>query len=144
MLFRDPAPDEPGPMAPQEGVPTVGSGEESLVDSLIEDLPEFIPIYRELVDRFDGDPGQPAVLMELAEFVADRLAALALERLAVERALGVVETLLDSMADDVIGCELVGFAFFDSFSLEHRRCLVPWLGPRSRSLLDALEVSILE
>ena len=145
MLSQDPAPDDGSiPTADQEPGPADGSGEGPLVEGLIEDLPEFIPLYRDLVDRFDNDPGEPAVLMELADFVADRLTALAKERLVVERALGVVEALLDSMADDVIGCELVGFAFFDSLSLEHRRCLVPWLGPRSRALIDALEVSFLE
>jgi hypothetical protein len=145
MLSQDPAPDgESVARADQERGPGDGSGEGPLVEGLIGDLPEFIPIYRDLVDQFDDDPGEPAVLMELADFVADRLGALAKERLVVERALDVVEALLDSMADDVIGCELVGFAFFDSLSIEHRRCLVPWLGPRSRSLIDALDVSFLE
>jgi hypothetical protein len=112
-----------------------------LVDALLRDLPEFAPTYRELVEAGDDDPGDPVVLIELADFVEARLAVLATGRSILERAFGVIESLIDSLADDEIGCELVGMAFFDSFSPESRRLLAPWLGPRSLGVLEALEVS---
>lgn len=107
----------------------------------MRDLPEFGPTYRELVEACDDDPGDPIVLIELADFAEARLAVLATARSILERAFGVIESLIDSLADDAIGCELVGMAFFDSFSPESRRLLAPWLGPRSLGVLEALEVS---
>jgi hypothetical protein len=112
-----------------------------LVEALLRDLPEFGPTYRELVEACDDDPGDPVVLIELADFVEARLAGLATGRSILERALGVIESLIDSLADDEIGCDLVGMAFFDSFSPESRPLLAPWLGPRSLGVLEALEVS---
>jgi hypothetical protein len=112
-----------------------------LIDTLLEGLPEFIPNYRALVEAGDDDPDQPVALMELADFVSARLAELATGRSMVERALWVIETLIDSLADDEIGRELVGLAFFDSFSPESRRLLAPWLGPRSLEVLEELDVS---
>ncbi len=112
-----------------------------LVEALLASLPEFLANYRGLVEACDDDPGEPAVLMELADFVAVRLASVATERSVLERALGVIESLIDGLADDEVGSELVGLAFFDSFSPEDRRLLAPWLGPRSQGLLEALDVS---
>ncbi len=106
----------------------------TLLDALLEHLPEFMPNYRDLVAACDDDPGEPVVLMELADFVAARLAMLATGRSMLERAFWVVESLIDSAADDEIGCELIGLAFFDSLSPESRRLLGPWLGPRSLEL----------
>jgi hypothetical protein len=37
--------------------------------------------------------------------------------------------------------ELVGYAFLDSLSSVDRDRIRPWLGPRTRSLLDELESS---
>lgn len=114
---------------------------EPLVEALIEHLPEFIPTYRRLVEACDDDPGEPVLLMELADFVAARLAVQAAARSMLERALCVIEDLIDSLADDEIRRELVGAAFFDCFSPESRRLLAPWLGPQSIGVLEALEVS---
>ena len=119
------APPEPGP----------------LVEALLEHLPEFVPTYRRLVEACDDDPGEPVLLMELADFVAARLAVQGACRSTPERALLVIEGLIDSLADDEIRRELVGAAFFDSFSPECRRLLAPWLGPQSIEALEALEVS---
>jgi len=113
---------------------------EAFVDALIASLPEFIPGYLDLVEGFDDDPGEPVVFIELADFVADRLAAIEAERPVLERALGLIETLVETIADRDEAYELVGMAFFDSFSPEDRRRLVPWLGPGSRAALETLDM----
>ncbi len=113
---------------------------EPLADALLADLPEFVPDYRALVQGCDDEPGEPVVLIALADFVADRLAALEAERSVLERALGLVEVLIASAADPETTTDLVGLAFFDSFTPEDRRSLTRWLGPCSRQALEALDV----
>ncbi|HEY7917524.1 MAG TPA: hypothetical protein VIC86_11160 [Acidimicrobiales bacterium] len=112
-----------------------------LAEALLDHLPEFLPTYRRLVEACDDDPGEPVLLMELADLVSAHLAAQAVGRSLLERALGVIEGLIDSLAGDEIRRELVGIAFFDSFSPESRRLLAPWLGPQSIEVLEALEAS---
>jgi hypothetical protein len=117
----------------------------SLARALIDRLPEFVPAYLAMVEACDDDPGEPAVLGELADFVAGRIAVLDTDRHLLERALAVVEDHLVSGsgpggtagADEID--ELVTLAFFDSFSPEDRRHLVPWLGPRSLAALESLD-----
>ena len=112
-----------------------------------------------MVEACDDDPGEPAVFVELADFVSDRLAVLETGRPELERALGLIEAHLER-SDDIDAStttattaaaattpatpttptDLVGLAFFDSFSPEDRRRLVPWLGPRSLAALEALDV----
>ena len=133
---QNPDPSSP-PQTENSQVVVVGP----LVDALLRDLPEFGPTYQELVEACDDDPGDPVILIELADFVEARLAVLATGRSILERTFGVIESLIDSLADDEIGCDLVGMAFFDSFSPESRPMLAPWLGPRSLLALEALEVS---
>jgi hypothetical protein len=106
---------------------------------VVRHLPEFVPRYMELAEAGDDDPGAAAVLLELADFAAARLRAVEAERSALARALGLVEALLDSLAGDSIGTELVGYAFFDTFTVEDRRLLAANLGPRSLDLLESLE-----
>jgi hypothetical protein len=77
--------------------------------------------------------------VELADFVAGRMAVLETHRHLLERALGVVEDHLESGAGPGETDELVTLAFFDSFSPEDRRHLVPWLGPRSLAALESLD-----
>jgi hypothetical protein len=112
-----------------------------LFAEFVRDLPEFVPRYMELVEAGDDDPGEPTVLMELAEFVAARLAVVAGEGSAVGRALGLIEATVRARAADTTACELVGYAFFDNFTVEERRLLTPVLGPRSLELLESLEVA---
>ena len=111
-----------------------------LVRSLYDQLPEFVPTYLTLADACGDDPGGPLVLMELAEFVSRHLVAADTERSVLERALAVIETHLEFISDDGIGCELIAFAFFDSLSPYERDVLAPGLGPRSRELIDGLDL----
>jgi hypothetical protein len=112
----------------------------ALLDAVIGRLPEFLPTYLALAEACDDDPGEPAVFIELADFVAERLAALERGRPELERALDLVEAHLDEAGDTGGAADLVGLAFFDSFSPEDRRRLLPWLGPRSLATLEALDV----
>jgi len=99
------------------------------------------------VEAGGDDPGQPLVLGELADFIADRLAAVEAETDVLRRAVAVVEACVAgvdqsdsaSTPDDEGILEMVAGAFFDSFSPEDRRRLVPWLGPGSRALLETLD-----
>jgi hypothetical protein len=133
-----------GPMAGPVLAPSECFDLGPLANSLIKGLPEFLPILRRLVAACEDDPGEPVLLMELADFVAARLAELEDQHSVLERALAVVETLIHSVVDDEIGRELIGYAFFDSFSPENQRRLGPWLGAGSRALLDSLDVSPVE
>jgi hypothetical protein len=132
------APEETGaPGQPSTGGELDGPGESS-VAVLLDQVPEFSPAYLSLVQVFDEHPGEPIVFTELADFVAERLAALETERPVLERALAAVETVAATSED---ATELVGYAFLDSLSPEDRRRIVPWLGPHARSLLDELDAS---
>ena len=48
----------------------------ALLDAVIGRLPEFVPTYLALAEACDDDPGEPAVFVELADFVSERLAVL--------------------------------------------------------------------
>jgi hypothetical protein len=113
---------------------------DALVDALVSGLPEFVPCYLDLVAGCDDDPGGPLILMGLADFVAERLVAFEAERAVLDRALGLVEHLIDGSDDPDGASELVGLAFFDSFSPDDRRRLAPWLGTRSTLALETLDV----
>lgn len=112
---------------------------EDLVRALLDRVPEFAPHVVALVKEHDDDPGEPMVLIELADFIAPRLDSMTTERLVVEAAMAFVETLLETRADDEAGGELFGAAFFDSFTPEDQHRLTPWLGPRARELMEALD-----
>jgi hypothetical protein len=113
---------------------------DAFVEALVSGLPEFVPHYLDLVAGCDDDPGGPLILMGLADFVAERLVAFDAERAVLGRALGLVEHLIDGSDDPDGAVELVGLAFFDSLSPDHRRRLAPWLGPGSTVALEALDV----
>jgi hypothetical protein len=123
----------PPPSLPSPGL-------DALVDALVSGLPEFVPRYLDLVAGCDDDPGGPLILMGLADFVAERLVAFEAERAVLDRALGLVEHLIDGSDDPDGAAELVGLAFFDSFSPDHRRRLAPWLGARSTLALETLDM----
>ena len=110
----------------------------AFIDALVTGLPEFAPRYLDLVAGCDDDPGGPLVLMGLADFVAERLVALESERSVLERALRLVEHLIEGSDDPEGASELVGLAFFDCFSPDDRRRLVPWLGSCSTLALENL------
>jgi len=137
-----PPPDLPSP-EPQTTLnrasdPPAAAGE-GLTEVLIDRLPEFVPAYLAMVEACDDHPGEPALLVELADFVAERMAALETARHLFERALGIIEAHLASAPGAGDPDELVALAFFDSFSPEDRRHLVPWLGPHSLAALESLD-----
>jgi hypothetical protein len=112
-----------------------------MFSEVLRDLPEFVPRYLELAAACDDDPGEPLILTELAEFVASRLAVIGSAGSALQRALELVEALVGDREGDDTGRELVGYAFFDHFTVEDRRLLTPRLGPRSLGLLESLEAA---
>lgn len=121
----------PGAAAPHGPVPADPS-----VAALLRSVPELVPRYLSLVVSLDDEPGAPVVFTDLADFVAERLAAVDREQPVLERALAAVESVA---ADGDGAAELVGYAFLDSFSPEDRRRVVPWLGPHARALADELD-----
>jgi hypothetical protein len=114
---------------------------DAFLDALVAHLPEFLPKFRELVRAADDDPGDVVILLELADFVGEHLATSEERPTALERALGLIETLIDCSEDPDDTADLVGMAFFDSFSPVDRERLTPWLGPRSLLALEALDTS---
>jgi hypothetical protein len=95
-----------------------------LFSEVLDLLPEFLPRYLEIAAAGDDDPGEPTVLMAMAEFVADRLEAATAGEQVLGRALGLVEALAAGSEDDV-DKELVSYAFLDSFTFEDRQLLLP-------------------
>jgi hypothetical protein len=104
---------------------------------VLHQVPEFETAYLDLVSVFDDAPGGPAVFIELADFVASRLASMEADRPVLERTLRAIEVVADGQ--DAESAELVGYAFLDSLSPIDRDRIRPWLGPRTRSLLDKLD-----
>jgi hypothetical protein len=130
---------------PRPSVPADQTSDDEVGDPFLEamgtHLPEFLPTFMELVRAADDDPGDVVILLNLADFVADRLATGEERPTALERALGLIETLIDCSEDPDDAAELVSMAFFDSFSPVDRERLTPWLGPRSLLALEALDTS---
>ena len=101
-----------------------------------------------MVEACDDDPGEPAVLAELADFVAERMAVLQCDRHLLERALDVIESHLACGADDD---DTTGVGETDQFGRAGLLrllltptivgCLVPWLGPRSLAALESLDAT---
>jgi hypothetical protein len=110
-----------------------------LTGALCRAVPEFVTRYLTLVDGCGDDPGEPLVLMELADFVSERMATVHSDRSVLGRAFATIEAHLESIAQDAIACEFVAFAFFDSFTPELRQRMVHEVGPRSRRLIEALD-----
>jgi hypothetical protein len=106
------------------------------IDRILEAAPEFVDRYLALVEAADGDPGAAAAFTELADFVADLVAGIERHRPALTRCLAGVESVAATSAE---AQELVAWAFLDSLTPEDRRVLAPWLGPRTRSLLEEID-----
>jgi len=106
------------------------------VVTVLRAVPEFADRYLDLVEDADGDPGSPAAFAELAEFVAALAAELDQRRPVLERCLRAVEEVAAISPD---ATELVGWAFLDTLSPEEVAGLRPWLGHRTRALLDGLD-----
>lgn len=139
-------PDQPAGPAPAAGSTRPATGATGpdelgfLFEAVVRLVPEFLPRYLDLAAVGDDDPGAQVVLMELAQFVADRLAVIDRETSVVTRALDLVETHLAGGGDDEILGEVEALAFFDSFTLEERCRLTPRLGPCSTELLESLDL----
>jgi hypothetical protein len=106
------------------------------VASLLQTLPEFTPRYLELVHGADGDPGANEAFSELADFVTELVAGLEQFRPLLVRCLSAIEGVAE-VSDDAE--ELVGWCFLDYLSLDTRRVVLPWMGPNTLSILEAIE-----
>ena len=106
------------------------------VGGVLEAAPGFVDRYLDLVESADGDPGMPAVLTELADYVAGLLAEIERRRPVLARCVQGVETVASRSEESA---ELVAWAFLDSLSPDDRLRLADWLGPRTRSLLREVE-----
>jgi hypothetical protein len=84
----------------------------------------------------DDDPGAAEAFCELAEFVAELASGVERYRPVLTRCLAAVEEVASS-SDDAE--ELVGWSFLDYLSLDARRTLLPWLGPGTLAVLEAIE-----
>jgi hypothetical protein len=111
--------------------------DDQAVAVVLDQIPEFETAYLDLVATVDDAPGGPAVFTELADFVASRLAWMEADRPVLERTLQAIELVADGQDPESV--ELVGYAFLDSLSPIDRDRIRPWLGPRTRSLLDELD-----
>jgi hypothetical protein len=141
-MFETPKPDvqsnTDGPSSrPDVPSDAVDVPDDPAVAVVLHEVPEFETAYLDLVTAFDDAPGGPAVFTELADFVSSRLAWMEADRPVLERTLRAIEVVADSQ--DSESTELVGYAFLDSLSPIDRDRIRPWLGPRTRLLLDELD-----
>lgn len=106
------------------------------VTALLEAVPEFTDRYLELVEEADGHPGTNDAFSALAEYVAELAFRLEQFRPLLVRCLTAVEGVA-AVSDDAE--ELVGWSFLDYLSLDARRAVLPWMGPVTLSILEAIE-----
>ena len=121
------------------GNPSTGFQPDGLICALCDEVPEFVPNYLQLAEDCGDDPGEPVVLMELADFIGGHIAALETQSSVLQRTLATIESHIESISEDRIACEFIAFAFFDSFSPEQRARLAKRTGPRSKELIEALD-----
>jgi hypothetical protein len=106
---------------------------DSEVLHILDVAPEFVDRYLELVESADGDPGAALVFSELAAYVAGLVLEMEKYRPVLERCLSGLESVATHSPDAE---ELLVWSFFDGLSPDDIRHLEPWLGPRTRALLD--------
>ena len=106
------------------------------VTALLQGVPEFTDRYLELVEEADGHPGANDAFSALAEYVAELAFRLEQFRPLLVRCLSAIEGVA-AASDDAE--ELVGWCFLDYLSLDARRAVLPWMGPVTLSILEAIE-----
>ena len=106
---------------------------EEEVELVLETVPGFRDRYLALVEAADGDPGAAVVLADLADYTGLLVAEMERVRPALADCLAAVERVA-ALSDGAE--ELVVWSFFDNLSPDDLRRLEPWIGPRTRSLLD--------
>jgi hypothetical protein len=104
--------------------------------ALLRAVPEFGERYMELVEQADGHPGEEEALSEFAAFVEELASGLEQFRPVLSRCFAAVEQVAGS-SDDAE--ELVGWSFLDYLSIDARRAVLPWLGPNTLGVLEAIE-----
>ena len=106
---------------------------EEEVELVLEAVPGFRDRYLELAEVADGDPGAAVVLAELADYTALLVAEMERVHGALGDCLAAVERVAarSDAAEELVVC-----AFFDDLSPDELGRLEPWIGPRTRSLLD--------
>jgi len=108
------------------------------VRRILAAAPHFAGRYLALVAAADGDPGSAATFVELADYATDLVAA-------VERHRAPLVACLAGLEEVAAGSDnaeaLVVWAFCDSLSPDDLRRLEPWLGPRTKALLDDVDRS---
>jgi hypothetical protein len=111
-------------------------GRSTEVTTLLEAVPEFLGRYLELLELADDDPGATEAFCELADFVAELADGIERFRPLLTRCLAAVEQVASTSEDAE---ELVGWSFLDYLSLDTRRMVLPWLGPSTLAVLEAIE-----
>ncbi len=108
------------------------------VELVLERAPGFIDRYLELVDGADGDPGAAAAFVELADYAAGLAEGVERFRPSLVGCLAAVEAVAESSENAE---ELIVWSFFDNLSPDDISRLDPWLGPRTRLLVDEADRS---
>ena len=111
---------------------------EAEVGLLLERAPEFTDRYLDLVSTCDGDPGAAATFVELADYVAGLAEAVERFRPTLVGCLSAVEAVAERSENAE---ELIVWSFFDNLSPDDVSRLDPWLGPRTRTLIDEADRS---
>jgi hypothetical protein len=110
--------------------------EDDEVRILLEAVPEFISRYLELVADADDDPGANQTFTELAEYVSELARGLETFGPVLQRCFAAIEQVAET-SDDAE--DLIGWSFLDYLSLDARRAMLRWFGPRTLAILEAVE-----
>ncbi len=121
------------PMADDRRVAGDGVVADPEVVLVLERAPGFTDRYLDLVDAADGDPGAAATFAELADYVAGLAQAVESLRPLLAGCLSAIEAVAGSSENAE---ELIVWSFLDNLSPDDLDRLDPWLGPRTRSLID--------
>jgi hypothetical protein len=112
------------------------SPEDDEVRIVLEVVPEFVSRYLELVADADDDPGANQTFTELAEYVSELARALETFGPILQRCFAAIEQVAQT-SDDAE--DLIGWSFLDYLSLDARRAMLPWFGPRTLAILESVE-----
>lgn len=107
-----------------------------VVRTVLAAVPEFTRPLLELARALDDDPGASVALCELAGFAAELAADIEGQRPALVRLCDVVEQLASGPDAE----DLVAGAFLDALAPDELAVLLRWLGPRTKALIDELDI----
>ena len=115
--------------------------DDTAIQVLLAELPEFEECYLDLLDIYDEDLTQQVVFSELAEMVSNLVEAGDEDEL-LDRVFDAVEVVANTPGVDL--AETVGFSFLDGLRSRALDVVLERLGPTTERILEQLDADELE